>query len=475
MRRLLALLPGLLVACCALAAEDLSSIGDAAMKPLMESWYAALRERDPSLERGRWEHVADVEAISTVMFERAAMAPLARSLTPAETAPYAHQFAGDMMKMPLAIRVATTREGNAAYVLVNKRPGSPLPPRTKQFLEFALSAAGQEIAARTAGFTALAPEVAAQERRKLDGYLASLDPAIAPYRARSPVSGTIRSVGSDGMKSLMDRWMRDFRRVQPGVAPGWRWEHLGTLNGFFALIAGETDIAPMGRELWPSELAAYRAAQGTDAPLEIRVARGGFNTPQRTTAQAIFVHRDNPLARITLAQLRGILGEPHTITRWGQLGLAGEWAERPIAIYAPPLVAPNATSMEIMVLRGGAWNPDIREGTIAETAAAIARDPAAIGFGCFEEGGPGIKTLAVARGEAGPFYEGTYENASSGRYPLTRYMYIRLNRKPGEAIPANIREFLRYVLSREGQEPILYSGYYPLTAAEVDEELAKLR
>jgi len=222
MRRLLALLPGLLVACCALAAEDLSSIGDAAMKPLMESWYAALRERDPSLERGRWEHVADVEAISTVMFERAAMAPLARSLTPAETAPYAHQFAGDMMKMPLAIRVATTREGNAAYVLVNKRPGSPLPPRTKQFLEFALSAAGQEIAARTAGFTALAPEVAAQERRKLDGYLASLDPAIAPYRARSPVSGTIRSVGSDGMKSLMDRWMRDFRRVQPGVAPGWR-------------------------------------------------------------------------------------------------------------------------------------------------------------------------------------------------------------------------------------------------------------
>src|SRR5207248_2202207 len=190
--------------------------------------------------------------------------------------------------------------------------------------------------ARTAGFTPLSPEQATDELRKIDGYLATLDPAIPLYRATSRVAGTVRSVGSDGMKTLMDRWMRDFHHLQPGVQTGWRWEHLGTLNGFWSLVSNDTDIAPMGRELWPSELVAYKAARGVDAPLEIRVARGGFNTPQRTTAQAIFVHQSNPVERITLAQLAGILGEPRTITRWGQLGAGGEWAERPIAVYTPP-------------------------------------------------------------------------------------------------------------------------------------------
>jgi ABC-type phosphate transport system substrate-binding protein len=230
----------------------------------------------------------------------------------------------------------------------------------------------------------------------------------------------------------------------------------------------------MGRELWPAELAAYEAAQHRAAPLEIRVARGGFNTPQRTTAQAIFVHQDNPLAGISLPQLAAIFGNPPAITRWGQLGLGGEWAARPIAIYMPARVAPNATSMQVMALQGGAWSSNVHEGSIAETAAAIARDPNAIGFGGFEEGGPGIKALAVARDEGGPYVEGTAPNASSGRYPLTRYMYIRMNRKPGEHLPMQVKEFLRYILSREGQEPILYSGYFPLTAAEVKEELAKL-
>ena len=116
----------------AIAGNGLSAIGDAAMKPLMDAWCAA-----QPCERGRWEFGSDALAISTVMFERADMAPLARPLTPAETAPYAHQFAGDMMKTPLAIRVAT-RGGEPAFVLVNKRPGAPLPQRTKDFLAFAL-------------------------------------------------------------------------------------------------------------------------------------------------------------------------------------------------------------------------------------------------------------------------------------------------------------------------------------------------
>ena len=121
-----------------------------------------------------------------------------------------------------------------------------------------------------------------------------------------------------------------------------------------------------------------------------------------------------------------------------------------------------------------AWAPGVREGTIAQTAAAIARDPNALGFGGLEEGGPGLKTLAVAAREGAPYYELDAPNASSGRYPLTRYMYIRLARKPGEALRPEVREFLRFILSREGQEPILYSGYFPLDAGEAAMEIAKL-
>jgi ABC-type phosphate transport system substrate-binding protein len=452
----------------------INSIGDDAMGALMSAWLAGFQKIQPDARQGaRWEHVSSASAFSALMFEIADIAPLSREPLPSELAPYAHQFKGDMMKSPLLVHVADIA-GRRAYLAVNKRPDSPLPPKIKEFISFALSRQGQEIVARQDTFRALTAAEAAQERAALQGYVATLDPGLPSYQSSVAVSGEIRSVGSDGMKSLMDGWMRDFRHVQPGVRTGERWEHLGTLNGFQALIANETDLAPMGREMWPIENAGYKATQGQNAPFEIRVARGGFNTPQRTTAQAVFVHESNPLKHIGMPQLAAILGQPQTITRWGQLGLKGEWADRPISIHMPPRIAPNAMSMQMMVLKGAAWNDAVREAPIAETARAIADNPGAIGFGGFEEGGAGIRTLAVGSGDLGPFHEGNSANASSGRYPLTRYMYIRVNRKPGEPLPASTKEFLRYVLSREGQEPILYSGYFPLTAEEAKQELARL-
>ena len=151
-----------------------------------------------------------------------------------------------------------------------------------------------------------------------------------------------------------------------------------------------------------------------------------------------------------------------------------EWAARAIVLDVPPRTAPNAMSMQMMALRGGAWSESLHEASVADTAKAIAADAAAIGFGGFEDGGPGLKALAVARDANGPAVEGSGDTVASGRYPLTRYMYIRLRRTPGQALPAPVKEFLRYVLSSHGQEPILYSGYFPLTAREVAEELAKL-
>ena len=449
----------------------LSSVGDPALKALMNAWMASFQRFQPGVSKGPvWQHENADAAVGALMFETADVAPLARELLPSETAPYAHQFAGDMMKTPLMIRVAG---GRNAWLAVNKRPGSPLPNCLLAFLSFALSREGQAIVAADAAFAPLSAAEAATERLKLEGYVANLDFDLRHYVTVPGVRGSFSSVGSDGMKTLMDRWMRDFEKLQPGVHKGERWEHLGTLNGFHALIGNQTDIAPMGRELWPEERAIYGAVQHHDV-LEIRVARGGYDTPQRTTAQAIFVHSGNPLGQITFSQLTGILASPPTITRWGQLGLEGEWANRPIEIHMPPHIAPNAMWMQAAVLHGAAWNQGAHEASIPETARGLANDVNGIGFGGFEEGGPGLKALAVSAGDSGPFVDGNAVSASNGVYPLTRYMFIRINRRPGEPLPPAIKQFLRYVLSREGQDPVRYSGYFPLGGRVAREELAKL-
>jgi ABC-type phosphate transport system substrate-binding protein len=458
----------------------LNSAGDDALAPLMDGWLEAFRQRQPAVTRGdHWAHPGAAAAFGALMFETTDVAPLGRDPWPTELAPYGHQFKGDMMKEPLLVQVATRATGGRLALAVNRRPGAPLPQKTKEFLAFVLSRDGQQVVAAQADVRPLAAAEAARERAKLDGYLASVDPAIPTYRAAISVSGPIANVGSDGMESLMEKWMTAFCAIHPGVHRGARWSHQGTLNGFQALLAGTTDLAPMGRELWPEERKVYAALRGQPAPLEIRVARGGFNTPQRTTAQAIFVHPGNPLAGLTVAQIDAIFGRElrqgaaAPITTWGQLGLTGEWADRPITVYVPPLVAPNAMSMQIAVLKGGGWQPAARERSLADLAAAVAADPGAIGFGGFEDG-PGLQCVPVAPRAGEAYVAGSAPNVASGRYPLTRYMYIRLNRPAGQPLAPQVREFLRFILSREGQEFIPTSAYFPLRADEIAEELAKL-
>ncbi|WP_186728767.1 PstS family phosphate ABC transporter substrate-binding protein [Sphingomonas panacisoli] len=460
----------LVCAADATVARAPSAVGDGAMKPALDRLLALYRQRHPaSGAPTRWEYGSGARAVGALMFDLADIAPVMRPFAPAEIAPYEHQFHGDMIKEPLIVRIGSIG-GRPAGIALNRRPGAPLPARITNFIALALSEEGQRVLAGTPGFTPLDPAALADERAKLDEFVPALDPALAAYRPTARLAGPIRSVGSDGMKALMDSWECRFAALQPGIRKGEIWEHLGTLNGFDALLNGQTDIAPMGRELWPDELADWRSVYGPGAPVEIAVARGGFNTPQRTTAQAILVNPANPIRRITMAQLAGIFGADPTITRWGQLGLTGAWTDRPIHVRMPPRVAPNAMSMQMMVLNGGGWNAKATEAPIAATAKAIVDDPAAIGFGGLEEGDPTLVALDVA-GTDGRYIPLTADSASTGRYALTRYMYIRL---AYGAISPQVAGFLHFILSRDGQERVRYSGYFPLTAAEAKRELAKL-
>lgn len=461
------------------AAQDrderaLSSIGAPELGEAMDALFAAFSQANPDMRKSPvWLHRTDSQSVGALMYELADIAPMIREFDRNELAPYDHQFRGDMMKSPVIVPIAL-RDGRPVWLAVNRRPGAPFAEDVRRFLNFVLGDAGQALIGKLESFSPLPAAMVRAERERLLGFVARVDPSIPEYRFSGQLRGEIRSVGSDGMKSLMERWMDEFAARHPLVRRGERWEHLGTLNGFHALLSGHTDLAPMGRELWPEEAAAYRAAVGLERPVEIKVARGGFNTPQRTTAQVIFVHPDNPVRQITLAQLRAIFGEHPTITRWGQLGAEGSWTDRPINIYMPPPASPNAMSMQISVLDGRGWDTSARPGSIAETANALAGDQAGIGFGGMEEGVPGLKTLAVAEATDRPAIAPDYEAVSTGRYPLSRYMYIRLTRKPGRALPSHQREFLRYILGRQGQNAIVASGYFPLTETELRAERAKL-
>lgn len=221
----------------------------------------------------------------------------------------------------------------ALYLAVNKRPDAALSPKVHEFLSFVLSREGQLVVADYAHFFPLNASDAAVERAKIAGWLPPLDSALPNYTSPpAAVNGPISSVGSDGMEGLIDAWLRALRRVQPAVRPRDHWEHPGTIKGFNALVAGETDLAPMGRELWPVEKLVYGIRYPKRLPVEIRVARGGHATNKRTETIAIVVNAANPLARLSVTQLDAIFGRERrggagaALTRWGQLGLAGAWA-----------------------------------------------------------------------------------------------------------------------------------------------------
>jgi phosphate transport system substrate-binding protein len=238
-------------------------------------------------------------------------------------------------------------------------------------------------------------------------------------------------------------------------------------------------------------------------PLEIVVATGSADTADRTFALAILVGKDNPIASLTLAQLDGVFGDQRTgawdekfiwhpeagrgadrnIRTWGQLGLTGAWADKPIHVYGYPVTIYSPISGPMLsfrkdVMQGGdIWNPDLKEdpdGT--RIAKAVAADPYAIGYTCVCYKTDALKALPVAPRDGSAAVALTKANVASLRYPLHRSVYIYIDREPGQPVQPSVKEFLTYVLSREGQTAVAKgSGYLPLTPEAAREQLEKLQ
>jgi phosphate transport system substrate-binding protein len=306
------------------------------------------------------------------------------------------------------------------------------------------------------------------------------------YTPVNGLSGELASVGADTMESLMKLWIEDFNKLYPDVHFTMESKASGTAGP--ALTAGKAQLGPVAREMLPAEEEAFKQKYGYE-PLPIAVAGGSYRTPGFTHAIAFFVNRANPISNLTYAQLDAIFsttrrrGYKKDIKTWGQLGLTGEWANAPIHLYG--LIRPNGIAhfLQLRILQGGDYKQGIQEYTTVGSLAAldaitqeIGKDRLGMGYSGFSNLTPDVKAVALAESDSGPHYTGTFQEVVSQKYPLSRFIYIYVNKTPGKPLDPVIREFLKFTLSHQGQEAVLKQGVFlPLPSQVLAAEQAKLK
>jgi phosphate transport system substrate-binding protein len=291
-------------------------------------------------------------------------------------------------------------------------------------------------------------------------------------------------VGADVMDEMTLGWAKMMRKAYPRLSV--TMEARASGSGGPALTAGTAHLAPVGRELLPAEEKGFVDKYGY-RPVAFRVATGSAGSLGKTAASIIMVDKDNPIRCLTLQQLDSIYSSTRRrsgpdITNWGQLGLTGAWANRPIHLYG--LKSPNGIEwyFKIQVMKMGDYRDGIefvkgRGFTHAFNVAAedMEQHPGGLTYALLANLRPNTKVVPLASEPRGPCVAPTVPNVYNHSYPLSRYVYIYVNKRPGVPLEPKVREFLKAVLSREGQQQVAADGVYlPLMPSVVSEELAKL-
>ena len=315
--------------------------------------------------------------------------------------------------------------------------------------------------------------------------LAQAEDAYPEYVPGPKLSGEFHTIGSPTMDTITLGWLEIFRAAHLEIEDVTTMEARANTTVVTGLISGQSQAGPASRSLFPEETAAFVKKFGYE-PTQIRVCGGAYDRVGYSPALAVFVNQDNPLTEITLTQLEEIYAKDGTITKWGQLGLTGEWADRPIQIFGLNLPNGIAPFFQEAAMHARDFRPEIttratdRSGTVVVRAlSGMVKGVAVDRFGlCYagpNNAQPGTKMLAIVPAAGRPAVTLTRGHVLDRSYPLSRYLYIYINRPPGQSLPPNLREFLRVVLSRQGQEVVTRrSPLLPLPPAVVREELAKL-
>lgn len=282
-----------------------------------------------------------------------------------------------------------------------------------------------------------------------------VDSKLEYYKPVSGVSGNLNSIGSDTLNNLMTYWAEKFKEYYPNV--NIQIEGKGSSTAPPALIEGTSQLGPMSRPMKSSELDAFEKKYGYK-PTEIRVA---------IDALAVFAHKDNPIEGLTLKQLDGIFSSTRKrggtdITDWSDIQVTGALASQPISLYGRNSASGTYGMFKDMVLKKGDYRATVKEqpGSSA-VVQGVASDLSGLGYSGIGYKTSGVKAISVG-GDDGMLYEPSYENCMNGKYPLARFLYLYVNKKPGQPMDTLTKEFLRFVLSQQGQELVLKDGYYPV-------------
>ncbi|MGD2062268.1 MAG: phosphate ABC transporter substrate-binding protein PstS family protein [Nitrospirota bacterium] len=292
-----------------------------------------------------------------------------------------------------------------------------------------------------------------------------IDPNLPGYDPVQGVSGNLKSIGSDTMNNLMALWGEDFTRLYPNVKL--EVEGKGSSTAPPALTAATANFGPMSRMMKAQEVDAFEARFGYPP------------TPVRTAMDTIgvFVHKDNPIQGLSLQQIDAIFsktrrgGHTNDIPTWGDVGLTGEWADKPISLYGRNSASGTYGYFKEHALFKGDYKDSVKEQPGSSSVIqAVASDRYGIGYSGIGYKTADVRAVPLASKDGAPFVEATMDNAYSGEYPLARFLYLYVNKAPGADLDPLRAEFLRFVLSRPGQESVVKDGYIPLPAAIVQHE-----
>ena len=280
------------------------------------------------------------------------------------------------------------------------------------------------------------------------------DSALPDYKPVPGISGSLNSIGSDTLNNLMTLWAEAFRKYYPNVKIG--VEGKGSATAPPALISGTAQLGPMSRKMKTEEMNEFQKKYGY-YPTAIGVA---------IDALAVYVHKDNPIQSLTLQQVDAIFSSTRKragqeITTWGQLGLTGPWATRPLSLYGRNSASGTYGYFKEEVLKKGDYKSSVKEQPgSASVVQSVENELGGIGYSGIGYRTSGVKPVAIA--DKGAPIEASLDNAESFRYPITRYLYVYINQPKGGASDPLVREFIKFVLSKQGQEVTIKDGYFPL-------------
>lgn len=296
----------------------------------------------------------------------------------------------------------------------------------------------------------------------------AVDPNLTTYKRVGGVSGNLNSIGSDTLNNLMTLWAESFRAMYPNV--NIQIEGKGSSTAPPALIAATAQLGPMSRPMKSKELDAFEKQFGYK-PTPIKIA---------IDALAVFVHKDNPVTGLSLAQIDSIFsgtykrgGKP-TAT-WGHLGLNRAWASRPFSLYGRNSASGTYGMFKKIALKKGDFKDTVKEQPGSSSVVqGVASDLGGIGYSGIGYKTSGVKVVSIGQDDEN-LYEPSLDNSLSGDYPLARFLYVYVNKNPNEPLDQLTFEFIKFVLSNAGQEIVVKDGYYPLPSSVADGTIGSLR